>query len=280
MKGYDVEIDGELADIKISDSVFTKDRVLLIVDENKNRIYIWKGLEANVRKRFIATRHASGLRMDRGMKFKVESIDQDDEPNEFLQLLGKPIKVKTAEGVVTKISAPPEYNNAGPLYKGSDTANEKSSPTAIPRQPPKREVTTTIFPGQQDPDILKKTLTTIRDLQVPPGYHREVILIGRDLYSVIERRRRFFGKDTTEREIEKIRNPPEGVFFATDYTPRVVIDQGDVIAIEFLKGDPGIEGGALIDKGAQTHLSELVGFFQKIGKESESELLTDAELNL
>ncbi|MHA1712438.1 MAG: hypothetical protein ACTSW4_00055 [Candidatus Ranarchaeia archaeon] len=294
MKAYDVMVDGELKEVEINNSVMTKDKVLLVVDDKNDRIYIWKGAEANVRKRFIGTRHAAGIRLQKGLEYKVESIDQDDEPNSFRALVGKPIRVKTPEGTVKTVEKPPEkYDNVGPLYTGKEdvsftTSKADDSSRRLTSPKPSRPQVSHKFPSNplytektrtEEKTSLQQTLESLKKLDVPPGYHREVILIGHDLYSITERRRRFFGKDTIERDIERISQPPEGTFFASNYTPRIIIQNGEVIAIEFLKGTPDAEPIALanIRKDAEVNLSELVGFFQKIGKKSESDTIVGGE---
>ncbi|MCK5343897.1 MAG: hypothetical protein KAR20_10860, partial [Candidatus Heimdallarchaeota archaeon] len=229
-------------------------------------------------------------------EYKVESIDQDDEPNSFRTLVGKPIIIKTKKGKVSVKKAPASnYDNAGPLYTGqgaeakSITVSSSRKGKSTVKKQSRKDHPSHRFPVDsielpieqtQPPVDLTNILDNLKALDVPDGYLREVILIGRDLYSIIERRRRFFGKDTTERDIEKIAQPPEGTFFATDYTPRIVITNGEVIAIEFLKATASAEALKPKEiKGAAAHLSELVGFFQKIGKKPEMDEIAGSEYN-
>ncbi|MHA1860691.1 MAG: hypothetical protein ACTSVM_00120, partial [Candidatus Ranarchaeia archaeon] len=163
MKAYDVMVDGELKEVEINNSVMTKDKVLLVVDDKNDRIYIWKGAEANVRKRFIGTRHAAGIRLQKGLEYKVESIDQDDEPNSFRALVGKPIRVKTPEGTVKTVEKPPEkYDNVGPLYTGKEdvsftTSKADDSSRRLTSPKPSRPQVSHKFPS--NPLYTEKTRT-------------------------------------------------------------------------------------------------------------------------
>ncbi|TFF87138.1 MAG: hypothetical protein EU549_05340 [Promethearchaeota archaeon] len=69
----------------------------------------------------------------------------------------------------------------------------------------------------------------------PEGYNREGIIVPPDYYAVIEKKATIMGKETVKREIEKTENLPHGFIFSPDYTPRILIEDGKVVAIEILK---------------------------------------------
>ena len=65
-------------------SVLLPDQVIIIVDEELRRIYIWKGVQSSVRKKFIASKVASELqnnltKIANFHRCKVVSVDQGDE---------------------------------------------------------------------------------------------------------------------------------------------------------------------------------------------------------
>ncbi|MHA2472194.1 MAG: hypothetical protein ACXAES_03055 [Promethearchaeota archaeon] len=68
------------------------EKVLLIVREDIRRIYLWKGAQSSVRKRFLGSRIATevqGELMKSGYhRCKIVSIDQGDEAQEFLNVFG------------------------------------------------------------------------------------------------------------------------------------------------------------------------------------------------
>ena len=68
-------------------------QVAIIIKEQLRRIYIWKGISSSVRKKFIASRVASELqkKLTDSSNFhrcKIISVDQGDEPEEFLNAFG------------------------------------------------------------------------------------------------------------------------------------------------------------------------------------------------
>ncbi len=63
--------------------------VFIIVDIDSKRLHIWKGNEAPVRQKFISARVAQDIRLkEYGMAFKVESQDQGEETEAFLNMFG------------------------------------------------------------------------------------------------------------------------------------------------------------------------------------------------
>ena len=70
---------------------------------------------------------------------------------------------------------------------------------------------------------------------MPPGFERELIIIGNHAYSVVEKVQQFLGKKQVTKEISKVGAIPEGIFFAESYAPRIFSENGKILAIEFLK---------------------------------------------
>ena len=79
--------------------------------------------------------------------------------------------------------------------------------------------------------IMKK----LGEIQIPQGFERELIIIGNHAYAVVEKIQQFLGKKQVTKEISKVSAIPEGIFFAKDYSPRVLSEKGKILAIEFLK---------------------------------------------
>ena len=64
------------------------DEVLIIIDDDSRLIWIWKGAQAPVRRKFIAARRASGIRDQRGLVYKIVSEDEGQEDSTFLEAMG------------------------------------------------------------------------------------------------------------------------------------------------------------------------------------------------
>lgn len=70
---------------------------------------------------------------------------------------------------------------------------------------------------------------------LPEGYEREGVVIPPVFYAVTEKKVMVLGKEVIKKDIEKASGLPEGFIFSADYTPRLLIKNGKVIAIEILK---------------------------------------------
>lgn len=78
-------------------------------------------------------------------------------------------------------------------------------------------------------------LDKIKDEPLPEGYEREGIILPPVFYAVTEKRVMVLGKEVVKKEIEKAKDLPEGFIFSDQYTPRIYIEGGKVIAVEILK---------------------------------------------
>jgi len=79
--------------------------------------------------------------------------------------------------------------------------------------------------------IMKK----LEEIQIPSGFERELIIIGNHAYGVVEKIQQFLGKRQVTKEISKVSAIPEGIFFAKDYSPRILTEDNKILAVEFLK---------------------------------------------
>jgi len=81
----------------------------------------------------------------------------------------------------------------------------------------------------------EQIMQRLEEIQIPDGYERELIIIGNHAYAVVEKVQTFLGKKQVEKVVERVGSIPEGVFFAEEYSPRVLSENGSILAIEFLK---------------------------------------------
>ncbi|TFF89265.1 MAG: hypothetical protein EU549_01205 [Promethearchaeota archaeon] len=250
----DITPDGEIKDVLNSDTV------ALIIDDRKKIIWIWKGLNARVRKKFIAARQAQEIKGNRGLTFKTKSIEHGDEPKKFLKLVGG--KIPTDEGtsgideeinakieesqiiqpkytdmrnpqapnVNRPIKKEPKFQAAPPITQKTSTKPIISQPAisqpAISQPPPKKHV--------EEPDKSSEVLSEIESMPVPEGYRRELIIIGSQAYSLVEMRKTFMGEEKIEYKLDKT-DTPDGDFLGVDYTPRTIVKNGKIIAVELLR---------------------------------------------
>ncbi len=200
----------------------------ILVSDDVRKVFLWKGLKSNVRKKFIGARTSQEIRGQVGMHYSVEPLDQGDETKEFIELIGGPTtegfaeaitgdetesKAPQAKAALNQANAPAQ--NTGPLYTGQESFDD--------------------FEKDEVKVNFEEIMEKLEQIEIPQGYERELVVIGNHAYSVVEKVQTFLGKKQVEKVIEKVQSIPEGAFFAEDYTPRVLSENGQIIAIEFLK---------------------------------------------
>jgi len=93
-------------DVQLKD-LLDDDFILLFVDPLHFRVWLWHGYNTTTRVKFIAAKMAPAIRDKYGIAFKITAVDQDNEPQGFLSMIG------LAEEI--------NYDQAqtGPVYEGS-----------------------------------------------------------------------------------------------------------------------------------------------------------------
>jgi hypothetical protein len=226
----------------IKDLLKTDECYVLVADDVR-KVYLWKGLKSSVRSKFIGAKRSQEIRGQVGMHYAVVPVDEGEEESEFIKLIGgqteagiaKEIKAedisaptvhplreknvfgspRPAEGMNIAGSKDRAAQNTGPLYKGDGTSFD--------------------FMQDQVQIDFQQVMQKLEEIQMPPGFERELIIIGNHAYSIVEKVQQFLGEKQVTKEISKVGAIPEGIFFAEDYSPRILSENGKIIAIEFLK---------------------------------------------
>ncbi|MFX0067517.1 MAG: hypothetical protein ACFE7I_00355 [Candidatus Hodarchaeota archaeon] len=277
---YGVSDSGDLDELKgdrpIKDYLVS-DRVLILIDDDLKKIWIWKGNSAPVRQKFISARVANQIRQERGLTYKTLSIDEGEESQEFLDSIGaKPKKApRPALPAEPKPPMPVAAPTPDPTPK-SAPAPAAPAPAPIVKQPeaPKTPATSRVTSPMPSPTpavvtpLEAEVISKLERVEIPRGYERELVIVGNEVYAITEYRTIFLGEKKVETKLEKASKLPEGIFFAEGYTPRVIVDKGRVLAVEFLKTGKGVEvpvkdttPRSLRDE-MKLHLSDLVDFFK------------------
>jgi hypothetical protein len=241
----EIKTEGPIKDVLKSEECY------IIVSDEYRKVYLWKGVNSNVRSKFIGAKRSQDIRGQVGMHFGVVPLDEGEEDPDFIKLIGGKTEGGIAKEIqmevsTAKVSAPSVHplrdkdpfgvpkpatgmniagssdrrsQNNGPLYTG------KESFAALTQ-----EETHVNFD-----EIMQK----LEEIKIPDGFERELIIIGSHAYSVVEKVQTFLGKKQVSKEISKVGAIPEGVFFAEDYSPRVLSENGKILAIEFLKRTSG-----------------------------------------
>ncbi len=264
IKMHTVSNDGSLSgELPFDKSKLKSDRVVVIVDENNKKIWIWKGSRVTVKQKFISARLASEIRSEKGIRYKVLTADEDDEPKEFIQL----IDIEEVTPTIMEITEP-EAETIEEPEPAKEPVEEIVEPTPVEKPEPIPKPAPKVIPKPtpriEEPKAKEKLIpldkeSIIKELDefgALEGYKRELVIIGHEAFTVAETKTNFFGKKTLKTSLAKI-TPPKGTFFAEKYTPRVVVKNGSVIAIEFWKEVAKIEEKVEMKK----HLSELIKIF-------------------
>ncbi len=270
---YNVKDEGDLEQLAISGPIkdmLNSEMVILLVIDAKKIIYLWKGVNAKVRRKFIAARVSQDLRGQKGLNFKVESIDQGDEPQDFISAIGGPVVMDTAPAMAPAPGAVAAPAFGAPTTPTFGTPPPSMQPTIQPPgqpiiQPPAQPAIISSGPAILSPEPITQTVGGIQ-LQLPnnieesvkiiiselekrpppPPYTREIVFIGPYAFSIVETKKAAFGQEQIEHRWE-LASPPEGQFIAEEYTPRAIIQSGKILAVELMKGGaPGASSDAQI----------------------------------
>ncbi|MCK5389480.1 MAG: hypothetical protein KAJ36_03265, partial [Candidatus Thorarchaeota archaeon] len=198
--GYEVLEDGTLNEVELSKDELTSTIVVCVIDDETKSIYLWKGSQAGVRRKFIGARVATNLRSEYGFQFKVRSIDEGEEPPTFFTALDGTTSA-------TRVLKPGEKSPppAPPKPKKDPVAGAPSIPPPTPK--PKTETVTTTKTAAPSPKppvpkpspaptaayrtsapvtaapqgIVDEMIKELETIDPPEGYQRELVIVYNDL---------------------------------------------------------------------------------------------------
>jgi len=81
--------DGTSVEVCVNRNSLPSDSVLCVIDDEGKNVFLWLGKDANVRKRFVGAQTASQLRTEQGSGFRVRSLDQGEESDQFFNSLDR-----------------------------------------------------------------------------------------------------------------------------------------------------------------------------------------------
>ncbi len=280
--GYEVAEDGTLEEVELGKDALDSTKVVCVIDDETKSIYLWKGSQAGVRKKFIGARVATNLRTEYGFHFKVRPLDEGEEPPTFFTALNgttaavrvlkpgeaAPPPTPPPSKTTTPPKTTPEPKVTEPKAAEPKTTPPKTTPPPTPppktTAPPPKTTTTTRPPPSVAPVASTEIDEMIKELETvdpPEGYQRELLIVNNVLYTVAEHKIAVFGQEKVERKFEKVRDPPEGTFMAEGFIPRVIVKDGRVLGIELLKGTPDAILSP-IKAEMKERLSDLISFFK------------------
>ncbi len=274
--GYEVLEDGTLNEVELSKDDLESTKVVCVVDDETKSIYLWKGTQAGIRRKFIGARVATNLRTEYGFHFKVRPLDEGEEPPTFFTALDgtttatrvlkpgdsapppKPPKPKTetpTDATATPTAAPPKPKPSVPV----PTSAPRPKPPTTSAPPPRAPAAATAPPVASGE--IQSMISELETVEPPEGYQRELLIVYNELFTVAEHKIAVFGQEKIERKFERVKDPPEGTFMAEGFIPRVIVKDGRVLGIELLKGTPDAILSP-IKAEMKERLGDLISFFR------------------
>ncbi|MBN1801573.1 MAG: hypothetical protein JW891_08720 [Candidatus Lokiarchaeota archaeon] len=230
------------ADRPIKDIMSTEE-VYVIVADDIRKIFLWLGEKSSVRLKFVGAKRSQDIRGQVGLHYGSQSIDEGNEPPELIKLMGGKTEAGIAQEIKSDEGGAPAVN---PLRQkaifdpprpaeGMNIAGSRDR--AATNTGPLYTESGGIYQFvQEDQQVnFDQIMQKLEEIKTPLGYERELIIVGNHAYSIVEKVQTFLGKKQVEKVMEKVGTIPEGVFFAEDYSPRVLSENGKILAIEFLK---------------------------------------------
>lgn len=83
---YEVEVSGETIEIPFGTANMSSSGIYCFIVPDTKTIFLWKGRDASIRKKFTGAKVAANLRAEVGFDFNVRPIDEGAEPYDFKEL--------------------------------------------------------------------------------------------------------------------------------------------------------------------------------------------------
>jgi len=61
--------------------------ILIFLEPNVSKMWIWQGSDTTVRKKFIANKKAETIRDKYGSGYKIEKVEEGSEPSDFKKMI-------------------------------------------------------------------------------------------------------------------------------------------------------------------------------------------------
>ncbi|MFX1274505.1 MAG: hypothetical protein ACFFBP_08195 [Promethearchaeota archaeon] len=202
---------GEFEELEIEEDfplheLLDPDFILLFVDPENFRVWIWHGSNTTTRMKFISAKLAPNIRDKYGIAFKITASDDGNESLPFKIMVG-------LEEAIDE-----EEIQTGPSYEGTEEDLELIQ--SLSRE---------------------KILLILEKIELPEDYERKMVLVKNTLYGYKEYERNYLGSVIKEKKLflleEKV---PDGTYLAENYVPRMLFSFNNVVLTEFLqkKEDP------------------------------------------
>ena len=282
VKQWTVNDDGTLTETSVSSlEDLRNDSVYIIVDEGKRKIFIWKGEQAPVRRKFISAKTAQQMRQEQyGMVYRIDSLDPGIEgrdfqsifgavstdvqseraPKEAQEVISRPTPKEAPAAKTVSRPTPAPVKTSTPKPAPSPASYTKSTPSTTPKATPtpapkprvvkETEVVVTRQVDATPATPLSVVTDRLKDIEIPSNLEREIVIIGNTVYSVIKEHLQLFSKDVVK--LEPMDDLPAGLFPASQYQVRLFIEKGRVQFVEMLREKTRSERDEFVDDMRQS----------------------------
>jgi hypothetical protein len=187
-------------DVQLKD-LLDDDFVLLFVDPQHFRVWLWHGYNTTTRMKFIAAKMAPAIRDKHGIAFKITAVDQENETNPFLVMMG------LAEEIDYDIA------QTGPTYEG--TTQDLELLESLSRE---------------------KIVLILKKAGVPEGYERKMVIVGNAIFGYREYKRNYTGSVVLEPQLFPLKEEiKDGNYLAEGFVPRMLFSYNNVVLTELLQ---------------------------------------------
>ena len=187
-------------DVKLSD-LLDEDFILLFVDPQHYRVWLWHGFNTTTRMKFIAAKMAASIRDKHGIAFKITAVDQDNESTAFKVMIG--LEEAIDYDVV----------QTGPAYEGTEEDLELLE--SLSRE---------------------KILLILEKAGIPEGFERKMVIVKNKIYGYKEYDKNYMGSIIKEKKLFPLKEEIEdGTYLAENYIPRMLFSYNNVVLTELLQ---------------------------------------------
>ncbi len=187
-------------DLRLQD-LLDDDFVLLFIDPQHYRVWLWHGYNTTTRMKFIAAKIAPAIRDKHGIAFKITAVDQDDETHGFKVMLGLEKAIDY------------ELTQTGPAYEG--TTEDLELLESLSRE---------------------KILLVLEKAGIPEGFERKIVIVKNEIFGYREYERNYLGSVIKEKQLFPLKEEiDDGTYLADKYIPRMLFSFNKVVLTELLQ---------------------------------------------
>lgn len=197
---------GDFEELIIDPNVQLKDLldddfILLFVDPQHFRVWLWHGYNTTTRMKFIAAKMAPPIRDKHGIAFKITAVDQDNETHGFLVMIGLEKEI--------------DYDQiqTGPAYEG--TIKDLELLESLSKE---------------------KIVLILEKAGIPEGYERKMVIVKNEIFGYREYERNYTGAVIKEPQLFPLKEEiPDGSYLADNLVPRMLFSYNNVVLTELLQ---------------------------------------------